>query len=352
MRTTLARLVALGVILTACSSTETDSVSTTSTTVTAVVTTSIPRTNTTTTIPGDISPINGLIVDDPALIGRRVLAVKIDNHPNARPQSGIDEADMVIELMVEGITRFMTVWHQSDSDYLGPMRSGRPTDPTLLLVFSEPTFSISGAQGWIRSVIGSKGIHVTGEVRPATFRISGRFAPHNLYVNTELLRDYADSRGYPDLGPNEPIWEFGPTPLGADDASSVRINFSGNIVDWTWDEETGTWLRSIRGVQSNWRDQDVEEGQIGFPVLVALYVEQYTAHPPSGSSGSAVPGSRTTGSGTAFVFANGKVVEGTWAREGETDWFTLTDDNGEIIMVPPGQVWVSLVPATRGLIWE
>ncbi len=356
MRTTLARLVALGLILAACSSAETDSTSTTttspSTTVTAVVTASTPQTTTTTTIPGDISPINGLIVDDPALIGRRVLAVKMDNHPNARPQSGIDQADMVIELMVEGVTRFLTVWHQSDSDYLGPMRSGRPTDPTLLQAFTEPTFAVSGAQSWVRSVIRSKGIHLTGEVRPATFRISGRFAPHNLYVNTDLLREHADSLGYPDLPPEGPVWDFGPMPLGADTASSVRIYFSGSLVSWTWDEAAGVWLRELGGAPSNWRNQDEEEGQIGFPVLVALYVEQYTAYPPSGFSGTALPSSRTTGSGTVFVFADGKVVEGTWEREAETDWFTLTDDNGEIIMVPPGQVWVSLVPDRRGLTWR
>ena len=57
----------------------------------------------------------------------------------------------------------------------------------------------------------------------------------------------------------------------------------------------------------------------------------------------------TTGSGEAYVFADGRAIEGTWEREFETDWYTLTDENGDTIPVPSGQVWVSLVPAHRGL---
>ena len=357
MRTTLARLVALGLILVACSPGDTEETSTTTSTSSTTVTTSaatttVPPTTTTTILRGDISPVNGLPVEYPGLIDRRVLAVKIDNHFIARPQSGIDRADMVIELMVEGITRFLTVWHQSDSDYLGPMRSARPTDPTLLQAFNEPAFAISGAQNWVQAVTVLAGVHMIGEVRPATWRISERRAPHNLYVNTRLLREHADSLGYPDLPPDGPIWDFGPMPSGAEAVSSVRIDFSGNLVNWTWGEEDETWLREVGGSPSNWRDQDNEVGQIAFSVLVVLRVRQYTAFPPAGFGGTALPASRTKGAGRAFVFADGKVVEGTWQREAETDWFLLTDANGETILVPPGQAWVSLVPTTGGLTWE
>ena len=356
MRATITGLFALGLILTACSpddSAETTTSTSSTTVATSVSTTTVPpSTTTTTTLRKDLSPINGLPVEDPGSIDRRVLAIKIDNHFNARPQSGIDGADMVIELMVEGITRFLTLWHQSDSDYLGPMRSARPTDPTLLQAFNEPTFAISGAQNWVQAVIRSTGVHLIGEVRPETFRISGRQAPHNLYVNTVLLREHADSLGYPDVPPDGPIWDFGPMPLRLDSVSSVVINFSGNRVRWTWDGAARTWLRSIGSGPSRWRDQDGETGQIAFPVLVALSVRQDTAYPPEGFGGTAVPTSVTIGSGKAFVFAEGKVIEGRWRRAAETDWFLLTDPNGEIIMVPPGQVWISLVPTDGTVTWK
>lgn len=346
---TITRLVALGLILTACSG-EAEPVETTTTTEPTTTTTAATPTTTTaaaattTAGPANISPINGAPVDDPQLLERRVLAVKIDNHPKARPQSGIEHADMVIEAMVEGITRFISVWHQSDADYLGPMRSGRPTDSTLLPAFNSPTFAISGAQGWVQEMIRSKGISLIKELSPGTFRIGSRRAPHNLYVNTVELRAHADNQGYPNEPPGGPVWEFGPMPEDAPPATSVRIDFNGNSVEWSWDADQGLWLRSVSGAESNWQDIDGETGRIGVPVMVALYTEQHTVN--------GLPSSQTVGSGQALVFADGKVSTGTWTRQAETDWFQLTDQDGAVMPVPPGKVWVSLVPANRGLTFE
>ena len=361
MRTPLAVLVVLGMLLPACSP-EDEAVETTSTsdpTTTSVDVDTTAGSTTTTTIAtttteaGERSPINGVVVESPELLDRRVLAVKIDNHPRANPQSGIDQADMIIELMVEGITRYLTIWHQSDSEYLGPMRSGRPTDPSLLVAFNEPTFAISGAQDWVQQLIRSKDVHLIGEVgSPQTFRVSGRSAPHNLYVDTVALREYADDRDYPNDPPDGSLWSFGPMPDSAAVAEQVAIDFSGNTVIWDWDAEEEMWYRTGYGEESTYRNQEGEEFRLGANVMVALYVDQYTVSPPSGASGSALPSSRTTGSGQAFVFADGKVLEGTWERETESDWFRLTDENGEIMMVPPGKVWVSLVPANRGLTYR
>ena len=143
MRTTFARLVAVSLLLTACSvaaeePVESSTTAAPSTTTPSTSTTSTTATSTTAGI-RETSLLNGLPVDDPALLDRRVLAVKIDNHTRATPQSGINHADMVIELNVEGITRFISLWHESDVDYLGPNRSGRPTDAALLPAFNEPT---------------------------------------------------------------------------------------------------------------------------------------------------------------------------------------------------------------------
>jgi hypothetical protein len=320
--------------------------------VTATTTTTAPTTTSTTaptttsegpstTLVGGISPINGLPVEDAATLDRRLLAVKIDNHPDARPHSGIEHADAVIELMVEGVTRFISMWQQSDTEYLGPMRSGRPTDQTLLAFFNEPSFAISGAQSWVQEMIASAGIHLIGEVEPATFRISGKRAPHNLYANTILLREYADERGYPDEPIDGPMWEFGPMRDDADTASKVSFDFLGNPVEWTWDQAGGTWLRTIGGEESLTVTEEGEESQIGFPVLIAMYVEQYTVGD--------LPASRTAGQGLAYVFADGKVVQGTWQRDDIDEWFTLQDNDGEQILVPPGQVWISLVPNTTGI---
>lgn len=350
MRRSIAVLTALGLTLSACSgstaeeTTTTSSTSTTTTTIQETTTTS----PTTTVDDRETSPVNGLPVDDPELLNRRVLAVKIDNHPNARPQSGLNEADVVMEVLVEGVTRFISLWLQSDSDYLGPMRSGRPTDASLLPAFGEPSFAISGAQAWVQSLIRSKDIHLIGEVRPATFRVGWRSAPHNLYTDTNLLREYADGRDYPNDALEGPIWEFGDLPTGGTELESVGFNFSGNRTEWTWDETEGLWLRSASGSESMYREEDGDTFRLGFPVMVALNVQQYTASPSSGG-GTSLPSSRTTGSGTAYVFADGRVIEGTWERETESDWFTLKDADGNVIPVPPGKIWISFVPGTSGV---
>jgi hypothetical protein len=246
--------------------------------------------------------------------------------------------------MAEGVTRFMAFWQQSDSEYLGPMRSARPTDQTLLAYFNEPTLAISGGQSWVREMIASVGVHIIGEVEPATFRSPDRRAPHNLYTNTELLREYADEQGYPDEPIDGPMWEFGPMRDDAEEAAKVSFDFRGNPVEWTWDDGNETWLRTIGGDESNTVTEDGEESQIAFPVLIALYVEQYTVGD--------LPTSRTSGQGLAYIFADGKVVQGTWQRDDITEWFTLADNDGEQILVPPGQAWISLVPNDSGIAIE
>lgn len=351
MRTTLARLVALGLLLAACSGDGGAEASTTTQPPTTSSSTSTTSTSTTSTTVDSrpTSLVNGLPVDDPTLLDRRVLAVKVDNHPRATPQSGIEKADMIIEVLVEGITRFITIWHESDSDYLGPMRSGRPTDASLLPAFNNPTFAISGGQAWVQNLILGNGIPLIKELSEGTFRISGRRAPHNLYVDTFVLRETADSRDYPDDPPEGAIWQFGEMRDNAPTAGSVTIDFAGNTVVWTWDADQGMWLRTAYGEDSMYVDEEGDTQRIAVPVMVALFVEPYTASPGGGQSGTDLPSSRTTGSGKAYVFAEGRVAEGTWEREDETDWFTLTDATGELIPVPPGKIWVSLVPSTRGL---
>lgn len=352
MPTKTAMVVAFGLLLTACSVAAVEPTTTTTTTTLPPTTSTLPPTTTSTTLAGDTSPVTGLPLEDPELGERRVLAVKIDNHPRAVPQSGVDQADLVIEILVEGVTRWLTLWQESDSEYLGPMRSGRPTDSIILAGLNTPTFARSGAQQWVQAVAALKDIHQIGEIGPpSTFRIRGRSAPHNLYVNTIELRTVADSRGHSDEAP-PPLWSFGPMPEGADPASQVTIRFSGNPVTWDWDSATGGWLRTAYGGESMYRDEDGTESRVSVPVLIALHVEQYVEHPPPGWTGQSLPSSRTIGSGAALVFADGKVTEGSWERAEESEWFTLTYENGETMQVPPGRSWVSLVPNTGGLTYE
>lgn len=320
-------------------------VTTTTTTTTPVTTSSTSTTTTTTTIAALSSPLNGLPADDPALLERRAMAIKIDNHANARPQSGLSDADLVYELLVEGgLSRFIAIFHDNDSAYVGPIRSGRPTDPTLI----RPTGAVmvySGAQPWVQSIIVSAGVHLIGEGE-GTFRIGSRSAPHNLYGDTLALRTVADSRDYADEAPPM-FFEIGDY-AGGEPAAQISTTWdSANRVLWAWDGET--YSRFTNELPHNQIDVDGVQTQVTTDFIVVLMANRYTARPPG--DGTAVPALETTGSGDAFVFADGMVVEGEWSRGAIADPFTLTDAAGNPLIVPTGRPWVAVFPNTQPLTW-
>jgi len=317
------------------------------TTTTPTTTTTLPATTTTTTttIAGLASPLNGLAADDPALLERRALAVKIDNHPNARPQSGIAQADLVYELLVEGgLSRFIAIFHDNDSEYLGPIRSGRPTDPTLI----RPTGAVmvfSGAQPWIEQIIVNTGVRLIGEGE-GTFRIQGRSAPHNLYGDTLALRAVADARGYGD-DPPPAILEIGEYE-GQEPAAQVATTWdAGNRVLWLWNGSE--YQRFTNELPHNEIDIDGNETQIATDVLVVLEAVQYTARPPG--DGTPVPALETVGEGVAYVFANGMVQEGSWSRADNADPFTLRAADGGAMTVPAGRPWIAIFPNSQPVSW-
>ena len=323
---------------------------TTTTTEPPTTTTTMPAT-TTTTEPGvEVSEaINGLPAVD-ALIDRRVVAVKIDNHLKARPQSALQSADAVYEILVEGgITRFIALFHQSDLEVVGPNRSGRPTDSKVMAGLPETPFQISGAQEWVKSIFRADDINVVWDTGATTFRDNSRAAPHNLYASTLLIREYADGRGWPDTGQGN-IFAFGePTPPD-DEATMIEVRYSdADAPTWAWD---GEQYRRFHGTTPHeWVDTEGETGQVSFDTIVVMQMRKYIKSPPSGG-GSSVPAVETVGKGEAFVFSNGGVVGGTWERGSISDKFFLSTADGTEIVLPPGRVWIALQPDNQPLTWE
>lgn len=357
----LTALVALALVVAACGGDDpaesTTTTAATTTTAVAETTTTAPET-TTTVEAGPQSLLNGMPVDDETLQDRRVVAVKIDNHPDARPQSGLQDAEAVIELIVEaGLTRFIALYHATDSDYIGPVRSVRPTDPGLLKPLGA-TFQFSGGQPWIQSLVADAGIPSLTESAESTWRIAanGRAYERTLFTSSELIREAADTRDYPDDPPAEPWFTFGDpgdTSTGsttpADPAEMVSLDWSGNWspVNWQWDGEQ--YLRFNGDVEHGWVGEDGVGEQIAVDTLLVLMTDQYQA---CGSSGSCVPAEITTGEGTAVIFSDGTAVEGTWQRDEIDQMFTLTTADGAEMVVPAGRFWVSVFPSDRGVTWE
>jgi hypothetical protein len=279
-----------------------------------------------------------------------VVAVKIDNHPKARPQSGLQSADAVYEILVEGgLTRFIALFHQSDDTYVGPNRSGRPTDASIVRPLAGP-IQISGAQRWIQNIFTQKDVDTIYETRATSFRISQRRAPHNLYVDTERMRTYADDNGWPDEAPPSLyFYDAEPTPTTGP-AERITFDWSNQPdVVWEWDGES--YLRSNRNDPHEWVDEEGERGQVAFDTLVVLQARRYSASAPGGG-GSPVPALDTVGSGEALVFWGGEVVDGTWERGTDEDVIRLFAEDGTDLVLPPGRVWTSVFPNGRSITWE
>lgn len=351
----LRALIAFSLVLVACSGepvAETTTSSPASTTTTSPTSTTSTTTTTTTTTTvlnlGPTSPINGMPVSDPELLERGAIVVKIDNHANARPQAGLAEADAVIELMVEGITRFAAVFHAGETEMIGPVRSMRPTDGQLARIFGAPLLS-SGGQDWVISGIRDTGTRIIGEVgNPVTFRSSSRSAPHNLYANMIEVREFAEKRDY--LGePPQPLWTFGEMPTEAESAGAITLRFSaGHTTEWTWN---GTqYVKTTNGSEHLWVTADGEREQISSDTLVVLEMRTYTQSPPPG--GGPAKAVESVGSGNAFVFADGRVMSGSWKRSSLSDTFTLTGSDGETLDVPPGRVWISFFDSDMTVRWS
>jgi hypothetical protein len=355
-RRTLSVLVASALALVACGGGKSAAPSTTTTTVAASSTSTTTGTSSsssnggttttgpTTTSPGaGVDPLTGLADQDPAILNRPALVVKINNHPYAWPQTGLNQADIVFEELVEGISRFAAVFHSQDSTPVGSIRSARTSDINILALLGTPLLAWSGGNDYVVTAIRRAKIVDVGfsfhSVEGGYFRTTDKQAPHNLYADTKKL--FALAR--PNQGPPTAVFSFrGPTdalPSTAKDVAGVKLNFEATQVQYVWDATTQAWDRSeaVPGYTALGPQVDNAGVQVAPQNIVVLFCK-YATSPADTHS----PEAQTTGSGTAWVFTGGKVIEGTWSRPKATDPLTLKDSAGTPIALTPGKTWVEL----------
>ena len=351
------------IVLVACSSTEdSNSVSDLETTTTSIAssTTSTVSGEPTTTLESTIeyifdvermSPFTGKELPPETWLKRpkRVIAFKIDNNINARPQSGIQEADAVHEILVEGgMTRFLAFFYDNTSKYLGPIRSARPTDPTVIRPYGG-TLVVSGATAGLIPSIRDLGVPVLEEQNsPVMFRISNRKAPHNLYADTELVRERIEERGFYFLQPGPgPLYSFGLNQNNwIEGADKITVKYSeSTTVIWKLDGDKYSrfiidkYSENDEAVAHNFISQDGNYTDIlQTETIVVLQGPLYK------DPATTLPSVLTVGVGNAYIFNNDRYVEGTWRRGDIIDQFILTDLNGDEIQVPPSTQWVHILP--------
>ena len=298
-------------------------------------------------VTGINSPVNGLPMPTNAN-NSIVIGIKNDNNINARPQSGPESADAVFEVLVEGgMTRFINIFYQSDTNYHGPIRSARPTDPTVLRPLGGVLVA-SGATGGLIPEIQDMGVPVITDRRPDYFRISSRKAPHNLYADTSLLKSTAISRGFKKVDNPQPLFPWGdPSFQNWSNNSYLTLTFSNYTkTTWTWNGNSydRTYYDAYKNQRNDnphyWIDVNGNSSQISFKTVIALFCEPYI-HPLQ------LPSVKTVGEGRAIILHGGKMIDAKWKRGSNLDPFHIVDSNNNILYVPKGKVWISLVPNTK-----
>ena len=292
------------------------------------------------------SPVNGLKMESGSN-NKIVIGIKNDNNVRARPQSGPQNADAVFEVLVEGgMTRFINIFYESDTSYHGPIRSARPTDPTVLRPL-DGVLVASGATGGLIPEILDMGVPVITDRRPEYFRISSRKAPHNLYADTYKLKSLAVAKGYKKSENPQPLFPWGNPNISTwANGKSIKLKFSSQTsTTWTWNGSNyvRTYYDAYRGSSSgnvhNWINEDGSTGEIAFKTVIALFCEPYI-HPLQ------LPSVKTVGEGRAVIFHGGKMMDVRWKRGSNLDPFHIVDSNGNTMYIPAGKPWISLVPST------
>jgi hypothetical protein len=275
-------------------------------------------------------------------INDRIIAVMMNNHGKARPQSGLDQADMVYEILAEGwITRLVALYQSQSPEVIGPVRSIRPYLTDLATGF-DAVFAHAGGSQEALNTVQNRGLASLDEIYNAGhafYRVNFRKMPHNLYTNVEMLRKGADSRGHrtdsdiPTIPFKDPKEEM----LG-DDAKWIEIEYHSTYqVAYEYDPETQLYTRYVRGEPH--LDMETEKALTTTNVFV---IE--TSHRILDNVGRRAIDVMSEGEG--YLFQRGKMQKVDWKR---VDGVIRPMKDGEEVGLYPGTTWVNIIPNSPGL---
>ena len=291
-------------------------------------------TTTTTTVPIPIAPLTGRPDPSDNALTRPALTVKIENTPEALPQWGVEEADVIYEEIVNGgITRLAAVFNSQAPAKVGPVRSVRPTDTQVVWPIGG-IFAYSGGAPYAVASIETAPVKLVDESSAGTamFRDNDLLSPHNLFAIAPALFALG---GTPT--PPAPLFTYrAPTQkVKGKKVTNFIVQFPSIYpVTWTWDSTTTSWDRTLFGM-ADVTGTGVRESPKNVIVMYVNYVN---------GVGSFTSYADLQGRGTADVFTDGRDVTGTWSRgSAKSDPLTYQTPSGTTIALTPGQTWVELL---------
>lgn len=261
------------------------------------------------------------------------VAVRVEDSPQARPQTGLRRADVVFEAQVEaGMTRLTAVYHTDVPDVVGNVRSARRVDADVLPPFGG-VFVHSGARGEVLDRLDAAGVdHRRFDAgADGMWRGEDRPAPHNVYASAQQLQPQSGAHSV------ESPWRYDDAP-GGQEVGRVEVAASpSKPTAWQWRD--GQWLREVRGGTHQTTDGPLSVDN------VAVLGTSVTTDGCCDTAGNSYVSTRTTGEGPMLLLRDGQALHGTWQRDSTEDHFGFLDEDGQDLPLAPGSVWVQLVEA-------
>jgi hypothetical protein len=293
-------------------------------------------TTTTTTVPHyPTAPLSGLPDPTGLSVKRSALTVKIENTPQALPQWGIDQADVVYEEIVNGgITRLAAIFNSHAPSKVGPVRSVRPTDTQVVWPIGGIFAYSGGAPYAVASISTVPNLNKIDEssAGAAMFRDPDLQAPHNLFAIAPKLFAFG---GTPVPPPSLFSYRSATQTAGGVAVTSFVVPFPSIYpVTWTWDTASMSWDRTLFGM-ADVTGTGVRESPKNVIVMWVNYVN---------GIGTESSYADLQGSGTAAYFVDGKETRGTWSRgPNKADIIQYKTADGQTALMTPGQTWVELL---------
>ncbi|MCR4442097.1 MAG: DUF3048 domain-containing protein [Peptococcaceae bacterium] len=278
---------------------------------------------------------------EPELPG--ALLVMVDNYYAARPQSGLDKADTVYEMMAEGgITRFLAVFYRRHAEKIGPVRSARYYFVQLAKGYDAPLAHAGGSQDSL-NMIASLGVKDLDEIYNAGgcfWRDANRKMPHNLYTSTSRLLEGARARGY-DLKPPPAL------PAANYWVGSPQLKLA---VDYTTGDYKYRVFWEFNGSVYERKINDQPHVTENNAPLTADNVIVITAKTKNIVKDKTVLSEiKITGGGEARYFIDGKMMKGSWVKKSAGAPVDYLDETGAPMKFKSGSVWVQVIPGWNNL---
>lgn len=288
-------------------------------------------------------PLNHALLDEEAQaqVLKRPLVVTIDNLSRARPQSGLNKADLLYELPAEGgISRFLAIFYCGSSEVVGPIRSARPYLVDVAKEYGGMYIHVGGSQDAL-NYLATGGWPYLNEFSSGKYfwRDKKRRAPHNLYTSTEnLAKAMADKGWDEEIVPRAFLFlEEGERIVGTEKADIVRINYIHARNTYTYDQENGFYWRQI----NNNPHVDAESDEQ--LTAVNIIVQKVSSRVLDREGRLAI---NMVGEGEALLFSQGLVKKGVWKRPSLGEPTIFGDENGLEWKLAPGTTWIQVTDQT------